>query len=207
MNSVCHYSRPVALLHGLLWLVCLAATPCQADVLNISVKGVKEPMLGNVQSRVSTLAINDKQTRSRKRLDRVATEAGQEAVLALRPYGYYHATVSSDLQQQKDGDWLLSLQLTAGPPLKVSLVDIRLSGPGAELEELQEWQRNWPMPVGKRLNQVSWETQKGRALELAESHGYLAAQFTRHEIRADLDHNTAELELHLETGPQAVMGE
>ena len=75
MNPVCHYSRPVALLHGLLWLVCLAATPCQADVLNISVKGVKEPMLGNVQSRVNTLAINDAQTRGKKRLQRVAAEA------------------------------------------------------------------------------------------------------------------------------------
>jgi translocation and assembly module TamA len=200
-------SASTVLLYSGLILVGLVATPCHADMFNISVTGIKNPMLGNVQSRVSTLAFNDAQQHSRKGLERIVAEAEQEAVQALRPYGYYHATVSSDLRQPQDGEWLLNLELTAGPPLKVSAADIQLSGPGAALKELQEWQRSWPLPVGRRLNQVTWETQKSRALELAESHGYLSAGFTRHEIRADLNTNTAELELQLDTGPQSVMGE
>lgn len=197
---------PAGLVRSWLVVFCLAAVPCHADTLNINVSGVGEPMLGNVQSRVSTLAFKDAQTHSRKRLERVVTEAEKEAMQALKPYGFYHATVSSDLQQPQEGEWLLNLQIVPGPALMVTAADIQLSGPGAKLEDLEEWQRNWPLPVGQRLNQVTWEAQKGRALELAESHGYLSARFSQHEIRADLDNNSAELELHLETGPRAVMG-
>ncbi|HET6564360.1 MAG TPA: BamA/TamA family outer membrane protein, partial [Xanthomonadales bacterium] len=167
---------------------------------------IDEPILTNVQNRVSALEFNDERKHSKKRLERIAAEAEKEALQGLKPYGYYHAETSSTLQQQENGHWLLSLQLVPGPALQVSAVDIQLGGPGAELPELREWRNNWPLTVGQRLDQVAWEMQKGRALELAESHGYLSAGFTRHEIRADLDSNTAELELHLETGPQAVMG-
>jgi translocation and assembly module TamA len=85
-------------------------------------------------------------------------------------------------------------------------VDIQISGPGENLPELLDWKKSWPLKKGRRLNQVTWEDQKSAALDLAESHGYLRAEFTRHKIAADLDNNTAELELTLETGPQAVMG-
>ncbi len=193
------------LLPGLL-IGLLASWQAQADVLDISVSGIAEPMLANVQNRVNTLSINEERKLGRKRLDRIVAQAEQEAVRALRPYGYYQATASSQLQQPEEQRWLLLLQLAPGPPVQVSRADIQVSGPGAGLEELRDWQRNWPLKVGQRLDQVLWEEQKNRALELAESHGYLTAQFTRHQIRADLDNNTAELELELQTGPQAVMG-
>jgi translocation and assembly module TamA len=198
-------SKPVLLL-GLLILLHLVTGLCLADTLTIRVSGVPEPMLLNVQNRVNTLAINDHLKLSKSRLQRATESIEAEAIQAVRPYGYYHATVISELKEQEGDHWLLLLALTPGPPLLVSAADIRFSGPGAELEELREWSKDWPMPVGKRVNQVLWEEQKGRALELAESHGYLAARFTRQQIRADLDSNTAELELELDTGPQAVMG-
>ncbi len=193
------------LLPGLL-IALLAGGQAHADVLDIRVSGIDEPMLANVQNRVNTLSINEERKLGRKRLNRLVAQAEQEAVRALRPYGYYQAIASSKLQQPEERRWLLLLQLAPGPAVQVSRADIQVSGPGAGLEELRDWRRNWPLTVGKRLDQVLWEEQKNRALELAESHGYLAAQFTRHQIRADLDRNTAELELELQTGPQAVMG-
>ncbi|MDZ4730258.1 MAG: BamA/TamA family outer membrane protein [Xanthomonadales bacterium] len=210
MSAICHEPRSElrpALLLGLLALLYLAAAPCLADTLTIRVAGISsKSMLLDVQNRLNTLAINDPLKLSKNRLQRATEKIEAEAIKGLRPFGYYHATVVSALKQQDEGNWLLELVIKPGPPLRVSASDIQLSGPGAELEELREWRQDWPMPVGKRVNQVSWEVQKNRALELAEGHGYLTAQFVRQQIRADLDSNTAELELELDTGPQAVMG-
>jgi translocation and assembly module TamA len=210
MHTVRHVSpeRPrIRRLYLLAW-VALAVQPAAsvADVLSLKVSGIAEPMLGNVQNRVNTHSINDKLKFSSKRLQRVREAAELDAAAALRPYGFYQAKVSSTLQQQDETTWLITLAVSEGPPLQVSTADIQLSGAGADLPELRDWQRNWPMQSGQRVDQVEWEAQKSRALELAASHGYLGAQFTRQQIRADLDANTAELQLHLETGPQALMG-
>jgi len=178
----------------------------QADQLTLTVSGVPEPMLTSVQNRVNAHAVSNNVKLGQVRLERIQQLAEKEATTALRPFGYYHAKVSSRLQQQGENSWLIKLTVKRGPPLLVSVVDLQLSGPGADLPELREWQKSWPIPVGKRLNQITWEEQKNKALELAESHGYLTANFTRQQIRADLNKNTAELELHLETGPRAVMG-
>jgi translocation and assembly module TamA len=77
---------------------------------------------------------------------------------------------------------------------------------GASDESLLEWKANWPLTAGAVLNQAEWEEQKATALNLAEAHGYLGANFTEQTIELDLDQNRASLSLHLDTGEQAVMG-
>jgi len=192
---------------GLLASGLLFHTAAFGDALKISVSGIPESQLSGVQSRLNVHAVSSRQKLGSARLEKARKAAELDAVKAMRPFGYYHAEVKSNLQERKEGDWLLKLTINPGPPLLVSTADIQVSGAGAELEELKYWQRNWPMKPGKRLNQVKWEEQKNKALEVAESHGFLAAQFVRQQIRANIDLNTAELELELATGPRAVMGE
>lgn len=200
-------SRSCSALLGLLLYGLFVATPAWTDVLELSVSGLPESQLTSVQNRLNALAVNSNQKLGSLRLQKIRKAAELEAAKAMRPFGYYHAEVKSVLQQRQEGSWLISLSIDPGPPLLVSKADIEVSGAGAKLKELRSWQRNWPMPPGKRLNQVKWEEQKNKALELAESHGYLSAQFVRQQIRANLDLNTAELELELATGLRAVMGE
>ena len=195
------------ILLGLLASGLLFHTAAFGDALEISVSGIPESQLSSVQNRLNVHAVSSSQKLSSVRLQKIRKAAELEAAKAMRPFGYYHAEVKSELLQQQEGSWLLKLAISSGPPLLVSTAEIQVSGAGAELEELKSWQRNWPMKPGKRLNQVKWEEQKNKALELAESHGYLSAQFVRQQIRANLDLNTAELELELATGPRAVMGE
>lgn len=192
---------------GLLASGLLFHTAAFGDALEISVSGIPESQLSGIQSRLNVHAVSSRQKLGNARLEKARKAAELDAVKAMRPLGYYHAEVKSDLQERKEGDWLLKLTINPGPPLLVSTADIQVSGAGAGLEELKYWQRNWPMKPGKRLNQVKWEEQKSKALEVAESHGFLAAQFIRQQIRANIDLNTAELELELATGPRAVMGE
>lgn len=200
-------SRPYSAQLGLLLAGLLVATNCPADVLELSVNGIPEPQLSSVQNQLNTHAVNSRQKLGSVRLQRIREAAELDAAKAMRPFGFYHAEVKSELQQREEDSWLISVSVNPGPPLEISTAEIVVSGAGADLDELQTWQRDWPMRPGKRLNQVTWEEQKNKALELAESHGFLTAQFVRQQIRANLDQNTAELELELATGLQAVMGE
>jgi translocation and assembly module TamA len=100
----------------------------------------------------------------------------------------------------------LRLAIDPGPPLTVSDAQVELTGAGSGLPELQEWQSDWPLTTGRVVDQTIWETQKQRALDLAEMHGYLGARFTEQTIAIDLDNNVAALRLVLDSGEQAVMG-
>jgi hypothetical protein len=73
------------------------SAPAQADELDIRVSGLKDSLRASVVNRVETFRVNDKTRLTPLRLQRIVERAEREAVKALRPHGYYHADVSSEL--------------------------------------------------------------------------------------------------------------
>jgi translocation and assembly module TamA len=191
----------------LLVLACAFCSSGLADELTIEIGGIKDPLLSNVRNRVGTLQVSGSVRLSKRRLERISEQAERDALLALRPYGYYRATVATTTAPAGEGSWLLSLVIDPGKPLTVSEAHVQVSGPGAGLPEFTDWRKNWPLTAGAVVDQTVWEIQKQRALDLAETHGYLAADFSEQVIAVDLEKNVAALRLVLDTGPQAVMGE
>jgi translocation and assembly module TamA len=178
-----------------------------ADELKFVIDGVAEPELSNVRNLVEPFQLARSSRFSKRYLENLRHKSEQRAREALRPYGYYHATVNSELRKTPEGGWVLELHIAPGPPLVIRELNLALRGDGSKLEELQKWQATWPLAVGKRLIQPQWDQQKQKALDIAHSYGYLLAKFTRHELAVDLERNEAALTLILETGEQAVMGE
>lgn len=186
--------------------LCCGCGSGQADELGIEVEGIRDPLLANVLARVTPLQVSGNIRLSKRRLQRIAEQAEREAALALRPYGFYKADVAASMLAEGEDRWRMKLRIDPGPALTVGSAFIDVTGPGATLVELASWKRDWPLPPGRILDQTVWEAQKQRALDLAETEGFLGAEFSEHLLAIDLDKNTASLRLVLETGQQAVMG-
>jgi translocation and assembly module TamA len=191
---------------ALVAFACVYCSSGHADQLTIEVEGVKDPLRGNVRARIDPLQVSGGVRLSQRRLERIAEQAEREALLALRPYGYYRATATASTSSSGQDNWRLRLAIDPGLPLTVSDSQVALTGDGGSLPQLQEWKRDWPLTRGRVVDQTIWETQKQRALDLAETHGYLGARFTEQTIAIDLDNNVAALRLVLDSGAQAVMG-
>jgi translocation and assembly module TamA len=184
----------------------LLALPAWGDTLEFSVKGVEEPLLSNVESRITPFRVAGNNRLSRRRLAEHQEDAERRATSALRPFGYYHAQVDSELVANGDTDWKIILRIEKGPPVLISSLSLEITGPGQNDSGLQSWLSDWPMKKNDVLNQATWEEQKATALTRAEEHGYLNAAFSQHVIELDLEQNRADIRLLLETGEQAVMG-
>ena len=193
-------------LWALVSLACVFCGTALADELTIRVEGLKEPLLGNVRNRVGTLEVSGSTHLSGRRLERISEQAEREALLAMRPYGYYRATAAMATTAVAEGAWLLTLVIDPGPAQTVGSAHVEVTGPGADLPELREWRKDWPLTVGQVMDQTVWEVQKQRALDLAETHGYLGAHFKEQVIAVDLERNVADIRLVLDSGPQALMG-
>lgn len=195
-------------LQGLLLAICLLglSSAVAADQLELRLRGIEEPLLNNVRVRVESLYLGGEQRLTERRRQHLAEQAERAAALAVRPYGYYHAEVRSNWVAAGEGTWRLELAVNRGPPLRISESFVDVAGPGGSLPELQAWERDWPLGVGKVMNQTVWEARKRAGLDLAETSGYLGAQFSEQVIALDLEKNAAATRLVLDTGEQAVLG-
>lgn len=178
-----------------------------ADDLEIVISGVEDPMLSNVRAFVSPFRFTGTGRLTSRRLEQMRLDSEKNARQALRPFGFYHSSVTSSVTKTGDRAWRMDVRIQPGPPLLIAESSVGLTGPGADVEDLREWRAQWPLTVGKRLVQPTWEEQKQNALDIAADKGYLLAEFTRSVMEADLEKDQARLDLVLDTGEQAVMGE
>lgn len=189
----------------LVWLLALVGGAAAADELEYRITGVSNAILANVQSHVEQFGLGTGNVIPGQFDDKIE-DAEERARTALKPFGYYHPTLTSKIVEAGKNRWRLEMRVAPGPPVRVKTARIDVRGPGSGIGELMAWQSGWPLGPGTVLNQQVWERRKAAALEVANSQGYLSAGFTKHAIRIDLVRNEADLELVLDTGPEAFFG-
>ena len=187
-------------------LATLAPRSVLADV-DYVVNGVDDPLKRNILSYVDGLKIGQRQRLSNRALESVLDDAVEQATVALRPYGYYNPTINGRYLRQADGSATIELNVDRGRPMVIRALSIEVTGPGADRRELILWREGWPLEVGQTLNQVIWDERKLDGLETARSTGYLSAEYTEHVLELDLEANTVDARLVLNTGERFVMGE
>ncbi|HET6629193.1 MAG TPA: BamA/TamA family outer membrane protein [Woeseiaceae bacterium] len=176
------------------------------DELEYSITGIDEKLLSNVLAHVESFSLTGTGRVMPGQFEEAIEEAKQRARAALKPYGYYHPNITTDLVRLGPESWRLRMRIEPGPPVRVATAEIDVRGPGSRLGLLQEWEASFPLTPGAVLDQQSWQREKEAALQAANAHGYLSAEFVKEAIRIDLVKNEAYLELVLETGEQAHFG-
>jgi translocation and assembly module TamA len=197
-----------ALLLTLLLLLLPGATAIAADPLEVVVTGVEEAALDNV--RAALVLPPDLVRNGRVEplwLERFERQIPERVRRALEPYGFYEAEVTSDLQVRGENDYLLRVEIVPGEPVRLTTVQVRLSGPGENEPRLRSLVSDFPLHPGEVLRQDFYErargTLKARALDL----GYLDADFAVHQIRLHRQERRAEIDLELATGERYLFGE
>lgn len=187
-------------------LLLAVAPPAIADVTYVVI-GVDEALQANVLSHVDTVQFGPRARLRPRDHDKVIDKAITDTRAALRPFGYYAPEVSARIIQEQNEPAIVEITIDSGPPVRITRVDVRVTGPGEQERRFQSWLRAWPLREGAVLNQPAWENQKQDVMEIANARGYLAADFSEHVLEIDLEQNTVVLKLVLDTGPRYVMGD
>ncbi|HCZ49612.1 MAG TPA: outer membrane protein assembly factor, partial [Gammaproteobacteria bacterium] len=120
--------------------------------------------------------------------------------------GYYRATVESSLSEGEDG-WQAHYRVTRGEPLRVTALDLTLTGPAGNDAALQAALPAFPLKTGSRLRHARYESGKRALLDVLREYGYLDVAFTTHRVDVDLDAYTADITLTLDSGARYRFGE
>ena len=200
MHSRQHGSPRLAALA--LWLLPCMALPAE---LNVEVTGLEEQLLSNVRA---NLQMQDYVGRdvSPAQVRMLYGKAEEQIRQALRPFGYYHAQVESDLQQTPGGGFRATFEVHPGAPVIVRDVHVEVQGPAAEMPEVRAALKSFQPQEGERLRHAAYENSKAAVSAELRSTGFLDAELVRHRVAVTRATNSAEIDLVWESGERYRFG-
>lgn len=183
-----------------LWLpICVFAVSVE-----VTVKGLDGELYKNVLARLELYLHRENPRLSVHDIQRLHRKADENIRAALAPLGYYDPEISAALRE-KDEVFRAEYEVSAGEPVRVSVVDLKITGAGSSsLDKIFE---QFPLQPGDTLNQQKYEKGKKAITLAAMRRGFMKANFAVRELRIDRGEKTAEIHLTLDTGPQFVFGE
>lgn len=189
-------------------LVCLPLQATAAEPVELLIMGVEGEALANVREALVLPPglVRDGKV-DRLWLERFAQQAPDRIRTALQPFGYYQSQVITHLEPRGQNRYRLLAQVNPGPPVRITELNVALTGDGTRERKLKELVELFPLERGDVLEQQPYETAKGEIKAGAEELGYLDADFSAHEIRIDPGRTTARIQLILDTGKQYFFGD
>lgn len=192
----------------IIFLLFLSLSPLPASaalVVDVRVEGIDGAMHDNVLQQLSLVREREHPLLDLYRLRRLHQRAEDEIRTALRPFGYYQPKVVATLAEQ-DGAWLASYAITLGPAVRISALNVTISGEAENDPAFVAWREAFPLQEGGVLDHAAYERAKRDLLQLARDHGYFEAELKRHELEVTLADNSARVTLDLVSGPRYAFG-
>ncbi|AOV16595.1 hypothetical protein BJI67_05495 [Acidihalobacter aeolianus] len=177
--------------------------PAQAADAGIEVQGLSGALLDNARAHLSgvTLACDAPAWQA----DLAQTQATRAVRNALNALGYYSPTIKPQLGHE-GACWHINVHVTAGSPVRITALDLALSGSGKDDPALRTLLADSGLRRGTTLDQGLYSALKQRLETAAREHGYFDAKFLRHSILVDPQTHSARIELEFTTGRRYVFG-
>lgn len=135
----------------------------------------------------------------------LARRAEDEALQALRAYGYYAAAVAVALT--RDGDCpQVDIAVTRGERVRIRTVDVRITGAAADDTGFMRAVGKPPIEVGQGLNHQRYEDTKALIESLGLGRGYLDGRFVTSRLRIDPQAHAADVEIAWDSGRRHTVG-
>ncbi|HZX71667.1 MAG TPA: autotransporter assembly complex family protein [Rhodanobacter sp.] len=181
-----------------LLLPLLALTWSAHAGMTLQVDGIDDPLKAAVIERVE-LSQYAKRDVTAAQATRLYQRAPEQARLALRPYGYYDASVSGDLKQLGK-DWQVTLHVIPGEPVKVSQIELKLDETAAAIAPIRRARRAVERLKGKTLNDAAYAEARDAVSAQLTANGFLDARLLTHRVEVNRGTHGAVIKLAWDAG-------
>ena len=188
-----------------LCLVALAAqSPAAGKSPTLLIESDQPALTRNLEASLSILRESCSADRSRQRL--LERNLQRRASAAAQAVGYYKAVITIRFEEI-DNCWRAHMVATAGRPVTISEVNIRLYGEAETDPAFSELIRKSPLTNGAILHHSDYQATRDGLLRLANQRGYFDHNLTEHRLEVDPDAYTARIDLALDSGRRHRFGE
>lgn len=194
-----------AIARGLLATAVLLPLQALANI-EIAIPAVSESIQTNVRAFLSLTRYAERDDVTDEVMSRLQRRIIAETRQALEPLGYYEPEVTYEVQ--KEGElWRVTIHIEPGRPVRLSAVNVNVTGPGANDRAIRELLQAGEIKPGLRLNHGTYERVKGSLVRAAKNEGYLDAKLTKHDLVIDRFERRANVDIEADTGERYSFGE
>lgn len=181
--------------------------PLQADAkIEITIPEVSDAVQTNVRAFLSLTRYAERDDVTPEVMSRLQRRIVSETRQALEPLGFYEPDVTYDVTQEGTL-WKVTIHIDPGRPVRLSEVNIDVTGPGADDRAIRELLDQQDIKPGLRLNHGTYERVKGNLVRVAKNEGYLDTKLTRHDLVIDRAERRANVDLEADTGERYLFGD
>ncbi|MDD9893453.1 MAG: autotransporter assembly complex protein TamA [Gammaproteobacteria bacterium] len=170
----------------------------KAEQMQVEITGIEDPLKKNAELNLDWKKV-DISGLSQAYLEQRLVKSEALIHQALEPFGYYNATVQSQLQQHKD-QWSAHYAVTPGPVTTVGTLDIQFTGEGQQDPALLAAAAEFPLQQEMPLIHSQYESGKSAINKQLTASGYLDASLSKSKVTVDKASNSANIALQWQTG-------
>lgn len=194
-----------AIAKSLLTMAALLPWPALAKI-EVAIPNVSDAVQTNVRAFLSLTRYAERDDVTDEVMSRLQRRIVAETRQALEPLGYYEPEVAYDVHKNGEG-WKVTIRIEPGRPVRLSEVNVDVTGPGANDRAILELLEAEEIKPGLRLNHGTYEHVKGSLVRVAKNEGYLDAKLTKHDLVIDRAERRANVTLEADTGERYEFGE
>tara|TARA_R110000868_G_scaffold367519_2_gene630515 strand:+ start:596 stop:2311 length:1716 start_codon:yes stop_codon:yes gene_type:complete len=186
-------------------LVLLPAYAVPTPALKVEVSGLSGEMLTNVESRLSIERGNIEGSYTADNV-RKFSDTSQKAVReAMSPYGYFNPTMRTRVK--RDGrDWVVKYRVNQGKPVRVTSVEVNITGSGAQNKKILRTAKQFPLKKGDVFNSTIYSTARDKLFDVVSNEGYIKALSGESKVLVNTDTNKAVIKLVIDTKERYYFG-
>ncbi|MCC5867465.1 MAG: outer membrane protein assembly factor [Gammaproteobacteria bacterium] len=186
-------------------LALLLSTPLEARI-RVQLTGVEGDAAANVRAYLDLVRFAEREDLSDAAVRRLYDRAPRQVRAALKPFGYYDARVVSRTLTRSGDDWLATLEISRGEPVRLTQVRLEVTGPGRDHPSFRALLADTPLVVGRPLRHQEFDQLRARLERAANTHGYFDRSFVERRLEIDAAALSASAVLIMDTGPRYSFG-
>ncbi|HEX2494524.1 MAG TPA: POTRA domain-containing protein, partial [Steroidobacter sp.] len=176
-----------------------APAPSRADRVTVEIEGLEGDMLESARASVALKQYEERDTPAIE-VRRLFERADEEIRLALEPFGYYSASVASNLEQPEPAVHRAVFRVTPGEPVIVTEARVEVSGEAAQLDSVKQAIEAFRPKVDERLDHGAYERSKQQIETALANEGFMDAKLLQRRIAVVRAARTAEINLEWDAG-------
>lgn len=205
-RHVFRYPVRLSILFFILIISLLTSQAIAKVPLTVELNGLKNPFKKNALLFLEINKMKDDKDLNERWIKRLHKRAPKQIREALQPYGYYNPEIKAELTET-EGKWLATYTVDKGPPVNINKRDVQWFGDGSTEPVFQQSIEEYHKRAGDILIHADHEAEKNKFMSMALSNGYPKAKFLTSEWLIDIDKNSADLTLYMDTGPLYYFGD
>ncbi len=174
--------------------------------VQLVVDGVEDPLKFAVTSGVDVAQYANRNVTDAQ-VQRLYGQAVDQAKSSLEPYGYYEAAVDGRLESLGGGNWRVTLHVSPGAPVKVTVVELQLDPKAAEIPGIRRAKRAVENLKGETLNHGVYDSARDALSSALTADGFLDARLTTRRVEVNRGERSAIVRLAWQVGPRYRFGD